>query len=222
MAKTRLKSADGSVEQGSFGADITSGTTLDAGEIYLVIGVDDAASDLPAGISAGYVFKAAGTELLAGDDIVKLYTGTSLCDIKSVSFDFSKGEIEATTLCDDQKKYLVGKSDATGSMEGIYEIGISDSSDGVQNRFVDIATIAAAGSFSLSELSDDLMYIRVYTQDDSTSGETVEFYFAPINLTTFNQGVSVDDNAQTFTAGFRIAPDTANGVKVCYYKEVIA
>lgn len=214
MAKETLQGDYGAFENITLGSEVSAATTLDADTWYLVTAVDASASAFPAGSEAGYLIRAAGTETLAGTDTAKPLTRTRLCDIQNWNMEFSKSEIDVTTLCDDQKKYLPGKSDVTGTSTGVFKIGITDAVNGIQNQFVDI--VQASGTYAINKLNELTVYVFLVTQKDTDAGETEQFYFAPINFTTFGQGAT-EGEAQTFESGFRIAPDDTNGVKLAYY-----
>lgn len=213
MARGRLIGDFGSFYTAVLGSEIIAAATLADGTWYLITAVD-ASSSFGANAEVGYLIRGDGVITLTGDDKAKPLTLTELCDIQNWSLDFSKDEIEVTVLCDDQKKYLPGKSDVTGSSTGVYTIGVTDLDDGIQNAFVDI--VRASGTYDIDKINDSAIYAQLVTQEDTTAGETEQFYFAPITFSTFSQGATVGE-AQTFDAAFRIAPDTTNGVKLAYY-----
>ena len=214
MARATLIGDYGKFVDVTLGAEVSSGTTLTADTWYLVTGIDDSASALPAGAEVGYLVRAAGTETLATGDTAKPLTLVNKCDIQNWNLQFTKDEIEVTTLCDDQKKYLGGKSDVTGSSTGVFKIGTTDGDDGLQNAFADI--VQASGTYAVNKLNDEIKYALLVTQKDDTVGETEQFYFCPISFTSFSQGATIGEG-QTFEAAFRIAPDETNGVKLAYY-----
>lgn len=214
MARDRLEGDYGKFVKAVLGAEVSSGTTLTDETWYLVTAIDGSSSGFPAGAQVGYLLRSGGTETLAGDDTAKPLTLTDLCDIQNWGMDFSKAEIDVTTLCDDQKKYLAGKTDITGSSTGVYTIGTTDANGGIQNNFV--AIVEASGTYTIHEIDDGTLYVQLVTQKDDSAGETEQFYFAPITLTSFSQGAT-EGEAQTFDSSFRISPDETNGVKLAYY-----
>lgn len=207
MARDRLIGNYGKFTKGELGADVTTGS-LTANTLYVVKAIGTT-SVLPSAVEVGYVFYADGTEDLTGSggDTVAAFTTTDLCDIQSWSLEFTKDETEVTTFCDDQKKYLAGRSDATGSAEGVYTIGKTDIDGGFANTVVDIVRQAGAGgTVSIDKIDDSNIYALLYAQEDQSSGESETFWLAPISITSFNAGATGSD-AQNFSSSFRIAPD---------------
>ena len=205
MAREKLIGFYGKFSTVSVGAEVITGT-LDAAW-YTVVTIG-ATTTLPTGVEVGYVFEAAGTEdITTSGDVVKELTFTDLCDIQKWGIDFSKSEIDVSTLCDDQNKYLAGRPDVTGSVEGVYTIGTTDLNGGFVNGFVDIVRQAdAGGAVTIDKLDDDPIVAILYKQKDGTSGETEQFYIAPATITSFSDSVSGSE-AQAFSSSFRIAPN---------------
>ena len=203
--KTRLIGFYGKFSTASLGVEVTTGLlTADTWYVPTTIG---GTSTLPAGATVKYVFQADGTEdITTSGDVVKAITFSDLCDIQTWSLDFSKAEIDVTTLCDDQNKYLAGRTDVTGSAEGVYTIGITDVAGGFMNGFIDIVRQQdSGGAVSIDTLNDDPIVAILYKQKDGSSGETEAFYVAPATITSFSDSVSGAD-AQAFSSSFRIAP----------------
>lgn len=205
MAKDRLIGFDGKLSTAIFGAEVSTGT-LSANTFYLVVTVGSS-STLPTGVEEKYVFLADGTEdITSSGDVVKEITFNDKCDITSWGLEFNASEVPVTTLCDDQNKYRAGRTDVTGSMEGNYTIGLTDADGGIANAFVDILRQAGAGgNVTIDKVDNDTIFAVLYKQKDTDSGETEQFYIAPITVTSFSDTVAGED-AQTFSSSFRIAP----------------
>lgn len=219
MALERLIGSDGKFATVDIGSPLVAAETLTADEYYSVIAVD-ASTALPAGAVALTVFKADGTELLTGDDSVYHIDQTDSCDITSWNMESSLAEIDVSTLCDSENKYRAGRGDTTGSLEGIYTIGVTDIADGVLNRFSEISSQAGAGgAVTVSAINGDPLVVLLYIQEDDSSGESVEFYIAPITLLSFSNGISGTD-AQSFSSSFRIAPSSS--IKKQLVKTIVA
>lgn len=214
MARETLIGDFGSFVDVSLGPELVASETLVDTEWYLVTGIDATSSGFDANAEVGYLFRSDGTETLAGTDTCKLLTMTTLCDIQNWKLDFAKDDIEVTTLCDDQKKYLPAKSDVSGTSTGVFKIGITDAVGGIQNAFVDM--VQASGTYTVNKLNDGSNYVKLVTQESTNSGESEQFYFAPITFSTFSQGATSGE-AQTYEAAFKVAPDDTNGVKLAYY-----
>lgn len=209
----RLVGKDGEVYAATKGALIEgSGSTALTDGYYIVAAVASASSALPAGLQAGYVFKGSPEITPAeGDNVIPL-TLARKCDITSFSVEYSADEIDVTTLCDTQRSYRAGFTDATGTLEGVTTIGLSEY---LMEKFIPI--IEQTGeTVEVTEINGDALIVRLVLNKQSAGG-TVMSYFAPIALTSYNIGASVDD-AQTYTANFRNTPD--DDLKPCILKEI--
>ena len=205
MAREKLIGFYGKLAIASI-SDITTGTLV-ADKKY-VVKVIGGSSALPAGVEVGRSFISDGTEDItsSGDEVI-LLTESDSCDISSWSLDFSKAEIDVTTLCNDQNEYLGGRTDVTGSIEGIYKIGTTDLDGGFANNFFDIVRQAGTGgAVSIDSLDDSQIVLVLYKQKDTTAGEVEQAYVTPVTITSFSDSVTGAD-AQAFTSAFRIAPN---------------
>lgn len=220
MARTRLQGDFGKVQKFTLGTAVTTGT-LTASTLYIVDAIGTS-SALPSGTAVGYPFIADGTEDLTGSggDSVFPATENDLCDISAWNMEFSRDEVEVTTLCDTVKKYLAGKTDVSGGLTGVYTLGITDATDGVQNNFVDIVSQAdEGGTVTIDTITGGTVYLSLFAQKDGSSGETVARYIVPATLLTFNQGAELG-SAQTFETSFRVTDD--EDVNFCFYELVVA
>ncbi len=206
MARDRLIGYYGKYSLATLGAEIDTGTLTE--DAYYVATEVGSSSSLPAGIETKYVFQADGTEdITSSGDKVKELTFTDLCDVQKWSLDFSKAEVDVTTLCDDQNKYLAGRTDITGSVEGVYTIGTTDTNGGLANSFFDIVRQTdAGGAVTIDKIDGSPIVAILYKQKDTDTGETEQFYVAPATVTSFSDSVSGAD-AQAFSSSFRIAPN---------------
>lgn len=209
----RLVGKDGEVYAATKGTLIEgNGSTALTDGYYIVAAVAATSSALPAGLQAGYVFKGSAEITPAeGDNVIPL-TLARKCDITSFSVEYSADEIDVTTLCDTQRSYRAGFTDATGTLEGVTTIGLSEY---LMEKFIPI--IEQTGeTVEVTEINGDALIVRLVL-NKQTAGGTVMSYFAPIALTSYNIGASVDD-AQTYTANFRNTPD--DDLKPCILKEI--
>lgn len=209
----RLVGKDGEVYAATKGELIEgNGSTALTDGYYIVAAVASTSSALPAGLQAGYVFKGSAEITPAeGDNVIPL-TLARKCDITSFSVEYSADEIDVTTLCDTQRSYRAGFTDATGTLEGVTTIGLSEY---LMEKFIPI--IEQTGeTVEVTEINGDALIVRLVLNKQSAGG-TVMSYFAPIALTSYNIGASVDD-AQTYTANFRNTPD--DDLKPCILKEI--
>ena len=209
----RLVGKDGEVYAATKGTLIEgNGSTALTDGYYIVAAVASTSSALPAGLQAGYVFKGSAEITPAeGDNVIPL-TLARKCDITSFTVEYSADEIDVTTLCDTQRSYRAGFTDATGTLEGVTTIGLSEY---LMEKFIPI--IEQTGeTVEVTEINGDALIVRLVLNKQSAGG-TVMSYFAPIALTSYNIGASVDD-AQTYTANFRNTPD--DDLKPCILKEI--
>ena len=211
----RLVGKDGEVYAATKGALVEgNGSTALTDGYYIVAAVASTSSALPAGLQAGYVFKGSAEITPAeGDNVIPL-TLTRKCDITNFSVEYSADEIDVTTLCDTQRSYRAGFTDATGTLEGITTINVSEY---LMSKFIPIVT-QTGETVEVTEIDGETLIMRLVLNKQSAGGDVMS-YFAPIAVTSYNIGATVDD-AQTYTANFRNTPD--DDLLPCVLKEVAA
>lgn len=211
----RLVGKDGEVYAATKGALVEgNGSTALTDGYYIVAAVASTSSALPAGLKAGYVFKGSAEITPAeGDNVIPL-TLTKKCDITNFSVEYSADEIDVTTLCDTQRSYRAGFTDATGSLEGVTTINVSEY---LMSKFIPIVT-QTGETVKVTEIDGGTLIMRLVLNKQSVGGDVMS-YFAPIAVTSYNIGATVDD-AQTYTANFRNTPD--DDLVPCVLKEVAA
>lgn len=211
--RKRLKGRDGEVYAITKDTPLEGteeGTALTAGTYYIVSKVAATGSGLPEGIVPGYVIKgAAAITVKTGDEVVPLSL-TKKCDIQSFSVEYSADEIDVTTLCDDQRTYLAGFTEATGSLEGVTTLNVSEY---LMNKFIPIVE-QTGDTIEVSEIDGENLILRLVL---NKKGSEIMSYFTPATITSFNIGAGVDD-AQTYTANFRNTPD--DDLIPCILKEI--
>ena len=211
----RLVGKDGEVYAATKGTLVEgNGSTALTDGYYIVAAVASTSSALPTGLQAGYVFKGSAEITPAeGDNVIPL-TLTRKCDISNFSVEYSADEIDVTTLCDTQRSYRAGFTDATGTLEGITTINVSEY---LMSKFIPIVT-QTGETVEVTEIDGETLIIRLVINKQSAGGDVMS-YFAPIAITSYNLQASVDD-AQTYTANFRNTPD--DDLVPCILKEVVA
>lgn len=211
----RLVGKDGEVYAATKGTLVEgNGSTALTDGYYIVAAVASTSSALPAGLQAGYVFKGSAEITPAeGDNVIPL-TLTRKCDITNFSVEYSADEIDVTTLCDTQRSYRAGFTDATGTLEGITTINVSEY---LMSKFIPIVT-QTGDTVEVTEIDGESLIMRLVLNKQSAGGDVMS-YFAPIAVTSYNIGATVDD-AQTYTANFRNTPD--DDLVPCVLKEVVA
>lgn len=212
----RLIGSDGKLTVGSFGELLEPSDTLVIGTWYLVFTVGSA-SVFPDGATAGYMFKATAADTLATGDSCKAWASVDLCDVQSWGLEFSKGEVDVTTMCDSSKVYRAAKTDITGTLEGVFTVGVTDSKDGFQNQFVSIVKQDddATEPYVIDMVGDATIIAQLYTDKTTVEGEWESFYLVPLTLTGFSASAGGDE-AQAFSSGFRVAP--TDGASIAFYE----
>jgi hypothetical protein len=161
------------------------------------------------------MYKAAGTETLATDDLATPFNGSAICDIQNWSMESTKGEIPVTTMCSDNQEFRASKyDDISGSLEGIMTEGVTDVADGIQNKFFTIVK-QDTGTYTINVKDESEIWLQLFTDDTTESGEYEGYYFLPAVLTSFSASAGVGDEPQSFSTSFR--PGTST-VGVVYYK----
>lgn len=200
----RLTGKDGKVFLADKSAVITGDgtTTLTKGHIYVAL-TTVVSSGFPSGITIGIPFVGDGTSKPKATETYIDLTLTPQCDITSASVEFNKAEIDITTLCDTIMKYATGMTEATGTLEGITTLGKSEA---FIAKFVTVQVQNTVGVATTTPLNDDVVIVGLELNKADNSDADVAYFFAPVVLNSFNLGATINE-AQTFTAEFRIAQD---------------
>lgn len=199
-AKDRLIGADASLYKMTFGSTLASGT-MTSGSWYKIVSISGTGT-FASGYTAGDLFLGRGQPLNAGNT-AQLATPVLMSDVSSFSLEFSRDEIEVTTLADDIKKYRAGKSDLSGTIEGINFVSEMNQAGSVANRFLRVVSATADNTATLNAVDESPLYGQFYIQDDTTtSGETSAFIFGQIELYGWSAGAAVGD-AQSWSSGVR-------------------
>lgn len=139
------------------------------------------------------------------DDVVTL-TLTRDCDTTSFAMNFSKDQIEITTVCDLIKKYRAGKADMDGTIEGIFQVGTTDKIDGRLQEFIPIARQDGSTSFDRYAQAEKIRLGIFVTNKNSTLADVMRI-IAPYQTYGLDLGGAIGE-AQTFSAPFKFAPLT--------------
>lgn len=217
MAKgsgTILQGSDGKLVKVVLGTELEGDDSKDlstlgapAGTTKYQITAIAETSVFAAGYEVGDIFWDDGSTLvLKTGDKVKPLAETDQCDVQNWGLEFSRDEIEVTTLCDNNKVYLGGKSDITGSLAGVFKIGTTDADGGFLNNFISIITDSIGSSATINDIDQSDIYVELVKQKSETSGDIFEMYYAPIVITSFSDGAE-EGSAQSFSANFRTADD---------------
>jgi len=201
---------DGFIQRATFGAEIAGdgATPFPAPGIYLVTAVA-AASTLPAAALGGTSTSAGDILVLetgdsvtgaVGDDVVTL-TPVDQCDISSWVMEFTKAEIDVSTLCDSVMKYRAGKADMNGTMNGIFNAGTSDSTTGNLREFLPI--VKQDGDTSLDRFDVSATVFLGFFYTSYVAGIADKMYVvAPYQIYGNALGGEIG-SAQSFSAPFK-------------------
>lgn len=206
MAKTkRLTGRDGKVYQAAKSATITGdgATTLTKGTIYVPLTIASSSSGFPAGAQKGVPLVGDGTSAPAATETYISLTLNSQCDVTSAGVEFEKDEIDITTLCDDIMTYAAGFTDATGTIEGITTLGLSEP---FIAKFVPVQIQSSTGTITATAQNDDTVLLVIELNKIDNSDANRALFIAPISINSYNIEATINE-AQTYTSGFRIAQD---------------
>ena len=184
------------------GAEATSG----GDGMYLITAIG-ANSIFPKGMKLGELYPATGNEVLAdGDELQKLIL-TEVADCTGWQLQITQSEIDVTRLKDEFKKYRLGKRDATGTVNSIMTLGVSDEPDGMVGRNMKLfrrETDASGNTtVTVSVPAGESLYFLGWLNMTDVPGETQAFVFAEIYLYNMNLGGSTG-NAQSYDASMRL------------------
>lgn len=201
----RLTGKDGKVFLASKSAVVTGdGTTkLTKGNFYVPLNILASSSGFPTGVTKGVVFVGDGVSAPKATETYIALTNTPQCDVTSASVEFNKAEIDITTLCDNIMKYATGMTEANGTLEGITTLGKSEP---FIAKFVTVQTQSNTGAITTTAQNDDVVVVVLELNKADSTDADVAYFFAPVVLNSFNLGATINE-AQTFTADFRIAQD---------------
>jgi len=220
----KLTGDDGYLQNATFGTEIPGDgvTPLPVGT-YLITKVA-AVSAFPApayggdAAAAGDIIVVEGTNSItpATDDDVVTLVLEDKCDVSDWTMEYSKEEIEVTTLCDLVKKYRAGKPDMTGTINGIFLTGTTDDEDGLLRQFIRIVKQDGDNSFDSFAQQESILLAFLYVNNKTSIADKM-WVAAPIQLYGESVGGEIG-SAQTFSSPFRFGDltytDTGNGETV--------
>jgi hypothetical protein len=214
MSTKRLVGKDGKVAKCTKGSAVNGdGATPLTDSYYVATTILGTGSGLPTGLEVGYIFKGDNTITPETGEVVIPLTFTDLCDVKSASLEFTKDEIDVTTLCDAIKTYRAGFSDATGSLEGVTTIGVTET---IIGKFVPTVVQGAdLSSVTISDIDGDTLFLIIEVNETSTVDEPTALYIAPTTFLSYSASAAVDGD-QAYTSNFRITPD--DDIKACFFE----
>lgn len=171
--------------------------------MYLIAGIAAAGSVFPAGMTVGELYPALGSEVLAADDKLTKLELTHIADATGWSLQITQSEIDVTRLKDKFKKYRLGKKDASGTLNSIMTLGVSDEIDGLVAKTMKTFRRDAEGNVKVVEIDNAPIYFCGYVRKTATPGETEAFVFGQIYLYNITLGGQTG-NAQTYDSSMRL------------------
>lgn len=223
----RLIGDDASIERVTFGVekigdgiktfDVHVGGAGSPGKGFWLITAKAAAGSIFGALVVGDLFPADGDEIMVADDKAKLLTCTPFLDASGWSCQLTAQEVETTLLQDRVKKYRKGKSDADGSLKGVFTLGVTSEAGGLLTRFMRIVKKDAAGVITVSSIDSSPIFIRGVVRNTATAGETFAFMFAQIELFGIKLGADIGSK-QEYESKFRLTGSDP----VFYNQELVA
>ena len=171
--------------------------------VMCVITAVGAVSIFPAGLKAGELFPALGTEVPKTGDKFRVLALEHAADASSWSLGITQGEIEVTKLNEQYRKYRLGKKDAQLSLTSIFTVGESDKPGGVINRSMKLVKQGADGAYTVSDEANKSLYMLGYANKAALPGEADDFVFCQIYLYNVKLG-GQSGSAQSYDASGRL------------------
>ena len=174
--------------------------------MYIVTAKANSNSIFPSLLKVGELFPAVGTEVLASGDKVKKLALTHVADCTGWQFQITQSEIDVTRLKDNFKKYRLGKKDATGTVNSILTLGVSDQSDGMIAKTMKTfrrVINERQTTITVTEIGNDPVYFLGYVNKTDVPGETEAFVFGQVYLYNITLGGSTG-NAQSYDSSMRL------------------
>ena len=189
---------------------ITTGNTV-AGTRYFVMDRGPA-SNLP--VPPGVIFMSprGGTQIaLTAGDRVQIISEERFCKT-SVSFELSTDSVDASTDCFPGASIPSNVTNFSGSMSGLFQydqatedfVNVTAS---ILNKFMPHLDLTGAGSYTYTAKDDNHAYLLVQMNEGATAGQTENWLYAPIIITSTSVSLGNTD-AQglelSFTLGYGI------------------
>lgn len=174
--------------------------------MYVITAKAESNSFFPAKAKVGELYPALGTEVLATGDKVKKLNLTHVADCTGWQIDITQSEIDVTRLVDKFKKYRLGKKDASGTVNSIMTLGVSDEADGMIAKTIKTFRRKIEDSSStvtITDVANEPVYFLGYVNKTDVPGETEAFIFGQVYLFNVKLGGSTG-NAQSFDSSMRL------------------
>ena len=183
-----------------------SGATTGGEGMYVITAKAASSSFFPAKAKVGELYPALGSEVLASGDKLKKLSLTHVADCSGWQLDINQSEIDVTRLVDQFKKYRLGKKDASGTVNSIMTLGVSDEADGMIAKTIKTFRRKISGettTITITDVANDPVYFLGYVNKTDVAGETEAFIFGQVYLFNVKLGGSTG-NAQSFDSSMRL------------------
>ena len=183
-----------------------TGATSGGEGMYVITAKAASGSVFPDKAKVGELYPALGTEVLASGDKVKKLFLTHVADCTGWQIDITQSEIDVTRLVDKFKKYRLGKKDASGTVNSIMTLGVSDEADGMIAKTIKTFRRKISGqttTVTITDVANEPVYFLGYVNKTDVPGETEAFIFGQVYLFNVKLGGSTG-NAQSFDSSMRL------------------
>ncbi len=183
-----------------------SGATSGGEGFYVITAKAASNSFFPEKAKVGELYPALGTEVLVAGDKLKKLSLTHVADCTGWQLDITQSEIEVTRLVDKFKKYRLGKKDASGTVNSIMTLGVSDEADGMIAKTIKTFRRKISGettTVTITDVANEPVYFLGFVNKTDVAGETEAFIFGQVYLFNVKLGGSTG-NAQSFDSSMRL------------------
>lgn len=174
--------------------------------MYIITAKAASGSVFPAGLDVGDMYPAIGTEVLKNGDKVRKLDLTHVADCTGWQMQITQSEIDVTRLKDKYKKYRLGKKDASGTVNSILTLGVSDEADGMIAKTMKTFRRKISESnttVTVTDVGNQPIYFLGYVNKTDVPGETEAFVFGQVYLYNITLGGSTG-NAQSYDSSMRL------------------
>lgn len=184
------------------GEDASSG-----GEGFYVIEAFGTQTFFPKGLDKGDLYPALGSEVLKTGDKVRKLSLTHVADCAGWNIQISQSEINVTRLCDGFNKYRPGKKDASGTVNSIMTLGVSDEPKGIVGKTMKLfrRTVKPNGEVEVTIVNNENLpiFFLGFLRKTDTPGETEAFVFGQCYLYNITLGGQTG-SAQSYDSSLRL------------------
>jgi len=159
-------------------------------------------SYFPNGLEVGEAFPSDGSDVLKNGDKARRIKLEEAADITGWKLDVTQEQVDVTRLVNGYKKYRPGKRDATGTMNMIFTLGVTNRSGGLVERMMK-AVHKQGNTVTVTEVANEPLYFVGYNRKTDVPGETETFVFGQIHLYGISFG-GQSSQAQSFDSSFRL------------------